>query len=181
MKCDDFLLNYEAGSTVNRLQARLHARRCARCAVTRERLNELRKQLAAPAEISDYHRRVWERAAIDQAPEPVWRWVARPRLALAGGLAVAAALVVALVLSVPRNDEPQDGRIAEHFQPPTAQTVTTFLLGATPAEISELELGLNQIEVDLDDLAEEAARLEARQAISELAAMYQPLGSGDST
>jgi hypothetical protein len=183
MKCEDFTANHEAGSALAKMRARIHARHCAKCAAVREQLIELRQTLSVPAEITPYHRRVWERAAADAAPEavatPAWSWLTVPRLAMAGGLAVAAAIIVAIVLSVANNNAPDGERIAGNADPPSG--VTILPLRILPEEVAQLENGLNQVEADLKRLAEEAALLDARDAISALAALYQPLVAGDST
>lgn len=181
MKCDDFITSHETGSALSRLRARFHARRCPKCAATQEWLSQLRSQLATSGEITSFHRRLWEQVAVEEAPKPVWRWHANPRLAVAGGLAIAAVLVVMLTLSLPKKEEIRAPNVAGNSHSPSAPTVVTMPLGVPPDEIAELEFGLNQVAADLDRLAEEAARLEARRAISELAAKHQPLGPGDST
>lgn len=180
MKCEDFTSKFESGTAVERLQASLHARRCPKCSAARQRMCDLRRELAAPAELTAYHRRVWEQAAVDQAPEPVWRWLAQPRWAAAGGLAIAATVIVAIVLSMPKPDDSADQQVA--VKPPSPPSnVVTVPLRMPPEEMVALESGLDQVAADLDRLAEEAARLEARRAISELAASYPPLGANDST
>jgi hypothetical protein len=181
MKCDDFISSLETGSALSRLRARLHARRCPKCAATRNWLSQVQSRLATSAEITPFHRRVWEHAAVDNAPQPVWRWIARPQFAVAGGLTIAVVLIVTLVLSLPKNDGPGDGEVARNVPLPVTSTIKTTSLQVPAAEIKELENGLNQIALDLDRLAEEAARLEARRALSALAAVHQPLNSGDST
>jgi hypothetical protein len=181
MKCEHFVLNHETGSALARLRARLHARRCAKCAAAQRRLAELGRALAAPADLTPYHRRVWERAAADAAPQlaPARQWLTPPRLALAGGLAVAAAVVVAIVLSVGGKQMPGGASIVKNVDPPNG--IETQLLKESAAELAELEAGLDQMEKSLNRLAQEAELLEARRAISELAALYPPLGSGDSS
>jgi hypothetical protein len=182
MKCEDFTANHEAGSALAKWRAMVHARHCAKCAAVRERLVELRQTLSVPAEITPYHRRVWERAAADAAaagPAPVWSWLTGPRLAMAGGLAVAAAIIVAVVLSVTGNNARDGEVIVENTKSPSG--VVILPLRILPEEVAQLENGLNQVETDLKRLAEEAALLEARDAIGKLAAMYQPLGGADSS
>jgi hypothetical protein len=136
--------------------------------------------LAAPTDLTPYHRRVWERAAADADSQlaPARPWLAPPRLALAGGLAVAAAVVVAVVLSVGNRQTPDGGQIVKN---PDPTGINTQLLKEFATELADLETGLIQMETNLSQLAEEAERLEARRAISELAALYPPLGPGDSS
>ena len=181
MKCEHFVLNHETGSALTRLRARLHARRCAKCAQTQRRLAELGQVLAAPADLTPYHRRVWERAAAETASElaPKSTWFAGPRLAMAGALAVAAAVVVAMMLSVANNNAPKQTKIAG--TPNSKSGVVTLPVQILPEEFAQLQIGLDQIERDLQRLASDAELLEARNAISQLAALYQPLGNGDSS
>jgi hypothetical protein len=181
MKCDDFISNNESRSPWSRLRARVHANRCPTCAATREWLTQVRRQLATSAEITPFHRRVWERAAAHEAPDPTPGRIASRRFAVAGGLALAAALVVAFVLSLPKRDERRDKQLATNPHSRPASTIVTQSLKVPPGEIAALETGLDQLEADLKRLSEEAARLETLRAISELAAKYQPLNSGDST
>jgi hypothetical protein len=180
MKCDDFIVKHEAGSALAKWRATVHARHCAKCAAVRERLIELRRTLSVPAEITPYHRRVWERAAADAAagPAPAWSWLTGPRLAMAGGFAVAAAIIVAIVLSVASNNPRNGERIVENTNPPSVEILPLRVL---PEEVALVEHGLNQVEADLKRLAEEAALLDARVAINELAALYPPLGAEDSS
>lgn len=181
MKCEHFVLNHETGSAFMRLRARLHARRCVKCAQAQQRLADLGRALAAPADLTPYHRRVWERAAADTAPQltPTRQWLSPPRLVLAGGLAVAAAVVVAVVLSVGGKQTHDGEQIVENANSPTG--IKTHLLKESAAELAELEAGLDQMETNLNQLAEEAELLEARRSIRELAAMYPPLGNGESS
>jgi hypothetical protein len=181
MKCEHFVLNHETGSAFTRLRARLHARRCPKCAQAQRRLADLGRMLATPADLTPYHRRIWERAAADTAAEfaPVRTWLTPPRLALAGGLAVAAAVVVAIVLSVGGKQMPDGERIVKNPNPPTG--IKTRLLKESATELAELEAGLNQMETSLNQLAKEAELLEPRRAISELAALYPPLDPADSS
>jgi hypothetical protein len=181
MKCEHFVLNHETGSALTRLRARLHARRCAKCAASQRRLADLGRALADPADLTPYHRRVWERAAADKLPQlaPARPWLTPPRLALAGGLAVAAAVIVAFVLSLGGNQTPDGETIVKSSAPPTG--IQTQPLLDSAAQLAELEAGLVQMETNLNHLAKEAELLEARRAISELAAMYQPLGNADSS
>jgi hypothetical protein len=181
MKCDNFIANYEAHSAWSRLRARLHANRCPTCAATRDWLCQIRGQLAASAEITPFHRRVWERAAVDDSPQPVARRIATPQLAVVGSLALAASLVVALVLSPPQKDNMGPKSVVINTPQRSFSTVVTRPLETSLAEIAALEAGLNQLEADLNRLSEEAARIEALRALSKLAAQYQPLDSGDST
>jgi hypothetical protein len=181
MNCNDFIANHETGSIVARTRARLHAQRCAKCAATRDRLVQLRNELSTPAEISSNHRRIWERAALAEAPVPVRHWAPASRFALAGGLAVAAAIIVMLVLSLINKDEVNDRNVATIPKQPRESTVVTVALRTPQDQIDELELGLNEVATDLDRLANAAARLEARRDLSDLAAMYQSLGPPDST
>ena len=181
MKCEHFVLNHETGSALTRLRARLHARRCAKCAQAQRRLAELGDTLAMPAELTPYHRRVWERAAAETTSElrPVRSWLAGPRLAMAGALAVAAAVVVAIMLSVANNNAPTQIRIAN--TPNSQSGVVVLPMRILPEEVAQLESGLDGVERDLQRLAKDAELLEARAAISQLAALYQPLGNGDSS
>jgi hypothetical protein len=100
---------------------------------------------------------------------------------MAGGVTVAAVVVISLVLSLPEKGELNDGNFAENPKPPRAPSVVTVPLQVDPVEIAKIEGGLDQLAMDLDRLAEEAARLEALRALNELAAVHQPLNSGDST
>jgi hypothetical protein len=179
MKCEDFVTAHETGSAVTRLRARLHARHCPQCATMQHRLSELRHVLGSPMDLTPYHRRVWERVAIDTAPAPARSWFTGPQLALAGSLTLAAAVVVAIVLSVGDQQTPDGGMIVKSVGPPPG--IETQALAESAADLAALEAGLAQLEADLNKLADEAALLEARRAISELAALYPPLGSGDSS
>jgi hypothetical protein len=102
-------------------------------------------------------------------------------LALAGGLAVAATVIVALVFSLPRNDKSNERDVADNGKQPRASTVVTMPLRIPQAQIDELELGLNEVATDLDRLSHAAGRLEARRELSDLAAAYPSLGPPDST
>jgi hypothetical protein len=179
MKCEEFITNHETGSVISRLRAKAHARHCPKCAQAQKRLADMRGALAVPADLTPYHRRVWERAAAEAAVEPAaaWSWLTGPRLAMAGGLAVAAAVIVAVVLSVPDTNVPESGKIARPTDPPSGVVPVRIM----PEELAQLESGLNQVAHDLEQLAQEAELLEARRAISELAALYPPLGAGDSS
>ena len=180
MKCEDFVTAHETGSAVTRLRARLHARHCPQCATMQHRLSVLRNALAAPVDLTPCHRRVWERAAIDTAPAPARSWFTGPQLALAGSLSLAAAVVVvAIILSAGDKQTPDNGTIVKNSGPPTG--IKTHELRESAADLAALEAGLAQMEAALNQLAEEAELLEARRAISELAALYPPLGSGDSS
>jgi hypothetical protein len=181
MKCDDFISAYETGSALRRLRARLHARRCPKCAATRDWLCQVRSGLIETAELTPFHRRVWERAAVDDGPRPVLRSAVAPRWAIAGGATLAAVVVIAIVLSLPRKSGLNHGNIAVKSQPPSGSAIVTSPLQVAASEIAEIQVGLDQLAKDLDHLAEEAARLEARRALSELAALHPPLNSGDST
>jgi hypothetical protein len=180
MKCEHFVLNHETGSALARLRARLHARRCAKCAATQRRLADLGDVLASPAELTPYHRRVWERAASDSARElaPARPWLTPPRLALAGGLAVAAAVVVAIMLSAGGKQTPDGGTIVKSPNSPSSVIAADRI---QPEDVAHLQIGLDQVERELQRLADDAELLEARSAISELAALYPPLGNGDSS
>ena len=182
MKCDDFLPCLTTGSAIARLRARLHARHCSHCAHVQERLMAMRRELSSMEPLTAYHRRVWEQAAAQP-----WRaadasvglnrlWTARPRLAVASGLAIAAALLVAITLLVRPGNKNHEPDLVE--RPPRG--VQTELLAMSPAEIAELESGLDNVKADLDRLEEQAALIQARRAIGELAAMYQPLVPNDS-
>jgi hypothetical protein len=179
MNCDDFVTKFATGSMLTRMRARLHARRCAKCAAARDWLVRLCGEMSAPVELSGNHRRVWERAAIAEVQPAASQWTLSPRLAMAGGLAVAAGIVVMLVLTR-RVDNVNDREVAVQ-PPPRKSLIVTEPLQVPVAQLVELEMGLNQITTDLDRLSEQAARLEARRGLSELAAMYQPLGTPDST
>lgn len=181
MKCDDFISAYETGSALTRLRAGLHASRCPKCAATRDWLRQVQSGLVEPAELTPFHRRVWDRAAVGDAPQPAWQRRTGPRLAIAGGLAIAAAIVVTLVLSSPRNEGAPDEEIARNVPRPVAPNTKTRSLQVPAAEIKELEQGLDQLAMDLNRLAEEAERLEALRALNNLAAVHQPLNPGDST
>jgi hypothetical protein len=181
MKCEHFIANYEARSLWSRLRARLHANRCPTCAATRDWLCQVRGQMAASAEITPFHRRVWERAAEGDAPQPVARRVATPQLAVVGSLALAASLVVALVLSPPKNEQMGPKDVVINQPQRSSSTIVTRSLEPSPAEIAALETGLDQLEADLNRLSEEAARLEVLRTIGELAAQLRPLNSSDST
>ncbi len=182
MKCDQFISNYEAGSALDRLRAKAHARRCPRCAATREWLTQVQRQLHEPPELTPFHRRVWEQTAAEGAPQPIRHWIFRPRLAVAGGLAIAAFVVIALVLSLRRDVGPDNnGSVARRQNPPVAGPIETQPLQVSPKEIAQLETDLDRLAADLDRLAEEAARVEARRALGKLVAQHQPLESGDST
>jgi hypothetical protein len=180
MKCDEFLPCLTTGSAFARFRARWHSRRCPHCAAVQERLAAMVRELDAAAPLTAYHRRVWEQAAVEPrtaaeaSVDLSRRWTARPHLAVAGGLAIAAALLVAITLLVrPRNEK--DQQIVER-----PQGIRTELLAVSPAEIAELGRGLDQVEADLKRLEEQAALLQARREIGELAAMYQPLVPNDS-
>jgi hypothetical protein len=181
MKCDDFIANYEACSAWSRLRAQVHVKRCPTCASTRDWLSQVRSQLATPTAITPFHRRVWERAAAGDVPEPVAQRIATPQLAVVGSLALAASLVVALVLSPPENDPKGPNEVVLKLPQRSSSTIVTRSLEPSPAEIAALETGLDQLEADLKRLSEEAARLETLRALGKLAAQYQPLDPGDST
>ncbi len=181
MNCDNFIASYSTGSVITRMRAQLHARGCAKCAATRDWVIELRSQLSAPEHLSGNHRRIWERVALEEAPVPVRLSAPSPRLALAGGLAIAATIIVALMLSLPSKDKSNERNIADKPQQPRESTVVTVPLRIPRAQMDELELGLNEVAADLDRLANAAARLEARRELSSLAAMYPSLGPPDST
>jgi hypothetical protein len=180
MNCDDFVAKFATGSVVARMRARLHARRCAKCAATRDWLVRLRGEMTVPVELSGNHRRVWERAANAEVQPATRQWTLSPRLAMAGGLAVAAGIIVVIVLSRP-GDQVNKQEVAVESPNARSSMVVTAPLQIPQAQLVELELGLNQISTDLDRLAEEAARLEARRGLSELAATYQPLRTPDPT
>jgi hypothetical protein len=180
MNCDDFVSIFSTGSVFSKARARLHARRCAKCAAARDWLVRLRGELQAPVELSGSHRRVWERAAIVEVQPTASHWMLSPRLAMAGGFAIAAGIIVMLVLSRPA-DQANERTIVKKSQQSNTSTVETAPLKIPPQHFVELELGLTQISTDLDRLAEQAARLEARRGLSELAATYQSLGTPDST
>jgi hypothetical protein len=180
MNCDDFVAKFATGSMLTRLRARLHARRCAKCAAARDWLVRLRGEMSSPATLSGNHRRVWERAANAEVQPTASQWTLSPRLAIAGGLAVAAGIVVVLVLTR-RVDNVNEREVAVEPRQPRKSLVVAAPLRIPEAQLAELEMGLNQATTDLDRLAEDAARLEARRGLSELAAMYQPLGTPDST
>jgi hypothetical protein len=116
---------------------------------------------------------------MEQAPEPARRWFLQPSLAVAGGLAVAVAVIVAIVMSLPPRETSPDRNIVKG--PKRGGDVVTMPLEVSLAEVTQLESGLTQLAQELDRLSEDAARLDARQAIDELAAAYQPLVPNDST
>jgi hypothetical protein len=180
MKCDEFIAHYESHSAWRRLRARLHAHRCPTCASTRDWLSEVRRQLAASAEITPFHRRVWERAATDGKSEPVSRRVAFPQLAIAGGLALAAVLVVALVLSLPKKHKVGPEDVVFDTPQRSSSPIVTRPIESSQVELAALEAGLKQLEVDLERLSDEAASLEVLRALGELAAQHRPLNAGDS-
>jgi hypothetical protein len=180
MNCDDFISSFSTGSILAKTRARLHARRCAKCAAARDWLVRLRGELQAPVELSGSHRRVWERAAIVEVQPTASHWTLSSRLAMAGGLAVAAGIIVVLVLSRPA-DQAIERTVARKSQQLGSSTFETAPFSFEPQQLVELEFGLTQISSHLDRLAEEAARLEARRALSDVAAAYQPLGTPDST
>jgi hypothetical protein len=94
---------------------------------------------------------------------------------VAGSLALAAAVLVAIVLSVGNRDLPDDRMIVE--KPPTG--IEIHSLKASPEELAQLNSQLDQVAADLDRLAQQAELLDARRAVSELAALYRPLGAED--
>ena len=179
MKCEHFISNHEARSAWSRLRARLHANRCPTCAAKLDWLSQVRRQLATTAEITPFHRRVWERAA--EAPQPVSRRIASPRFVVAGGLALAAVLMIALLLSLPERDEMDPENVVLHPPQQPSSTIVTRSIEISEAEFAALETGLIQLEADLNRLSEEAARLEVLRAIAELGAQHRLLSSGDST
>jgi hypothetical protein len=95
-------------------------------------------------------------------------------------LALAATVFVVLMLSRPGKEAHQQN-IATNSHNPRAASALTTTLELPRSQIVELEQGLTQLSTDLDRLADEAARLEARRALSDLAAAYQPLVTPDST
>ena len=183
MKCDDFLPCLTTGSAIARLRARLHARQCSHCAHVQERLMAMRRELSSAAPLTALHRRVWEQAAAQprRAADPSVglnrMWTARPRLAVASGLAIAALLLVAITLLVRPANNRNEPIVVEVPRP----AVQTPLLAMSSAEIADLQRGLDQVEGDLDRLEGLANLLQARREIEELAAMYQPLAPSDSS
>jgi hypothetical protein len=181
MNCDQFIPNYEFGSAFERLRAGAHARRCRNCAATRDWLSQVRGQLRDGTELTDFHRRVWDQAATEDAPQLIRHRMHRPQWALAAGLAIAALLLMALVLSFSLDDGRGSGRVAQPPSPRSTPAVQTRSLQIPAEEIAQLETGLDQIAANLDRLEEEAARLEARRALGELVSQLRPLDPGDST
>jgi hypothetical protein len=179
MNCEHFVSNYTTGSMVARVRARLHATQCAKCAATRDWLGQLENELGWPAELTDRHRRLWEQAADVDEPQLARAWFGDRRLVLASSLAVAAALVVTVILSIPGTDNSEMARPANGLQGNSSVATTSLKMPAD--QIVELETGLEEVASEIDRLAEEADRLEARRALGDLATSYPPLGAPDST
>jgi hypothetical protein len=177
MKCDNFLTFLETGSPLARLEARVHAWRCATCAATHKRLIALREELTRPDTLTPFHRRFWERTALETRAEPKWQSFVWPRLAVAGGLAAVVVLCFS-VFSRWHNDPANRQVVTSDIK--QSSNVQTISLVVPPRELAALENELMQVSADLDRLAEQATMIEVRQVIGELTATYRPLGPNDS-
>ncbi len=180
MNCNDFLPTLETGSAFGRLRARVHARHCPQCRTVQRRLSELRSELARPSQLTAFHRRIWQRAALDVSHEPGKGMVRYRQLAIASCLGISATCVFVIALSLRSNLPPgEEGTMVQVEAP--AKTSAVSIAVAPLDDIEDISVGLRRVAAELDRAAERASLLEARRAIADVAAMYPPLGQGDST
>jgi len=172
MKCDDFLPAIENGGPLRKWRARSHAAQCARCAAVREGWLETRRQWANPAATTTHQRQLWASAVPSERPvtsSGVWsarRW------------AFAAAASVLIVVGLSASLWRPSPEVAEVAPPPApalnvAELEQAKLGGDSSFEV--IEQALNQLEVELEVLALDAALLDARSEVELLLTTYKPL------
>lgn len=178
MKCDDLWPVLATGGPLRRLEAKLHASRCERCAAEVVRYRNMQQQLAQPGALSTQQRRLWEQAAVRDAQPAVLPLRQRPRLVFAG--AALAALVVAaasMALLQKPFEPPDDLRIVEQQIDRVRQVTVSVQPLYTADELSGLERGLDQAAADLDRMEQLIALAEARRQANHLMIAYSDVRS----
>jgi len=177
MKCDEFLPAFAAGGMIRRAQANFHAGRCTRCAAVRERFLEVQGRWAHPSAVTAAHREMWERAATAE-PLPATSKVALvPRSALAAA-AMLLVIVTALILTrwphrPAMTDIAQDQLPSEAVKSPSQQPPHD------PTTLDSVEHALDQLAIELKELGNKAALIDARHDVDHLLITYKPLGSSE--
>ena len=173
MKCDDYLVSIESGGLLRRALARLHAARCEQCATARERWLETRRQWVDPPVVTAAQRELWaraatsERKAVSASARPAPRWANQP--ARRWAFAVAAGLLVVLYVGVSVwRGLPGAVDVAPAPAPAlaAADPVPAQTSHASPFEA--LERALDQLSIELNELEQEAAFMDARQDVDQL-------------
>ena len=170
MKCEDFLPALETAGIIRRAQANFHAGRCPRCAAVRERFLQAKRRWSDSATLTAVHREAWHRA-VNLAPLPAPSKVARvPRWALA-----TAALILVIVSASILTRPPQlpDVKDVTQDQPPTEALELPF------PPFDTLERALDQLAIELTNLGNQAALMDARHDVDHLLNTYKPLGPSE--
>jgi hypothetical protein len=178
MKCEEFLPAMERGSFMSRIVARRHAARCERCAAVRVRWLEARRQWANPTAATAAQRALWaqvattERQAARAIAWPARRWA----VAAVAGLLVLLGVGVGVWRGL--HGEADVARVPD---PVIADTGPAPMQISDPVIFEALERGLDQLAMELDELAQEAALMDARQSADQLLTTYQPLGASETS
>ena len=176
MRCDEFLCSIRTGNFWRRTLARLHAARCRRCALLRQRVAAMEHELSQSPPLSQSQRRLWEQAMEIEREAPARLPIRRPLLA-----AVAATLLAGVAAAIwqwGEGSRPADGPVAQDDQFPAVQLQATgeephqqwpMQIAATlppPAdaspEFAEMGAGLDRLSAKLDELSRKARLLTAR-------------------
>ncbi|MBI2824311.1 MAG: hypothetical protein HYX69_06455 [Planctomycetia bacterium] len=174
MKCEDFLPRYETGGALARCLARMHAVRCPRCAAARAGLAKMKTELARTEPASPAARESWMRAVEGPAPDTLAPGRARrPRGVLAA--AAAAILITCGFYFLRVVPAPVQVEGPPQIAAPNVEEQTPSLY--SPAELAQIEQGLDKLSGDLDRLARSADLLDARREVATVIGAYPSLRS----
>ena len=159
---------------IRRAQANFHAGRCTRCAAVRERFLEAQRRWAHPSALTAAHREMWQRAATAEPLPATSKVPLVPKSALAAA-AILLVIVTALILTRwPHRPAVTD--MAQDQPPTDALKIPSQLPPRDPTTLDSVERALDQLAIELTDLGNQAALIDARHDVDHLLTTYKPLG-----
>ena len=174
MKCDDFLALRTTGNAWQRLRACWHARRCDRCAAAAHAIAQFERDLAHTQPLPPHLRAVWERAAAQESPRPVFAW---GRLRIATVALAAALLLIAVGALFWRSlGRPVDAphlvvKDDDSVKPISVPLIRERTIDASQA-LAQLLDEVDTLQSQLAALSQQADLLEARRQADTMIATY---------